>query len=165
MRIAYVHELEDKVNRLEAILRSLGRRVEDHIQEHDLASSKRSAGYSSQPAFTPHTEASRDISQPTDSPGPATDSSWSYTNGPKDPQRHLPEPMSVRSVVADTSEPRATFRPRSYTASTLTANTKTFSISESELPPYDMVYNLVDLFFKHINPWSPILGKSSSSFS
>jgi hypothetical protein len=32
MRIAYVHELEEKVNRLEAMLNSLGRRVEDHIQ-------------------------------------------------------------------------------------------------------------------------------------
>ena len=161
MRIAYVHELEDKVNRLEALLQSLGRRVEEHIQEHDIASSSRaSAPYSSQPGYTPHSELSRDAGLH-QSDNAIVDSPWQYINGQRDP-RHLPEPMSVRSVV-DTPDTRGTSRPRSYTASTLTnTNLKTFSLGEQELPPYDLVYNLVDLFFKHINPWSPILDRKTT---
>ena len=33
---------------------------------------------------------------------------------------------------------------------------------DKELPPYDLVYSLVDLFFKHVNPWSPILDRKST---
>jgi hypothetical protein len=29
--------------------------------------------------------------------------------------------------------------------------------SDTDLPPYDLLYALVDLYFKHINPWCPIL--------
>src|SRR5271155_2341776 len=35
LRVGYGRELEDKINRLEAILQLLGRRVEDHILHHD----------------------------------------------------------------------------------------------------------------------------------
>lgn len=30
-------------------------------------------------------------------------------------------------------------------------------VHEAELPPYDLLYSLVDLYFKHINTWCPIL--------
>lgn len=159
MRIAYVHELEDKVNRLEAILNSLGRRVEDHIQEHDSSVHGKSSVPYSQPGFTPHSDISgQAVSAQISSPN--TDSSWHFINGQREPGRHLPEPMSVRTVV-ETPDLRTAQRPRSYTASTLTT-TKTFSIGESDLPPYDLVYTLVDLFFKHINPWSPILDRKTT---
>jgi hypothetical protein len=161
MRIAYVHELEEKVNRLEAMLNSLGRRVEDHIQEHDVSvQSKPSVGYV-QPGYTPHSDVSREaISHNTDSSN--TDSPWQYGNGSayRDTHRHLPEPMSVRTVV-ETPLTQAAPRPRSFTSSTLTPS-KPFPIGESELPPYDLVYNLVDLFFKHVNPWSPILDRKTT---
>ncbi|ETN43414.1 uncharacterized protein HMPREF1541_02573 [Cyphellophora europaea CBS 101466] len=158
MRIAYVHELEDKVNRLEAMLNSLGRRVEEHIHDHDTAvQSKTSATYS-QPGYTPLSDISREaVSQNISSP--TTDSSWQYSNGQRDSSRLLPEPMSVRSVV-DTPDIRSTTRPRSYTASTVA--TRPYAIGESDLPPYDVVYNLVDLFFKHVNPWSPILDRKTT---
>jgi hypothetical protein len=31
-----------------------------------------------------------------------------------------------------------------------------------ELPPYDLLYSLVDLFFKHVNTWAPILHRRST---
>lgn len=31
-----------------------------------------------------------------------------------------------------------------------------------DLPPYDLLYALVDLFFEHINPWCPILHRRST---
>lgn len=33
---------------------------------------------------------------------------------------------------------------------------------DQELPPYDLLYSLVDLFFKHINTWAPILHRRST---
>lgn len=35
-------------------------------------------------------------------------------------------------------------------------------ISEHELPPYDLLYNLVDLYFKHIHTWCPILHRTTT---
>lgn len=34
--------------------------------------------------------------------------------------------------------------------------------SDQELPPYDLLYALVDLYFKHINTWCPILHRKST---
>ncbi len=33
---------------------------------------------------------------------------------------------------------------------------------DADLPPYDLLYSLVDLFFKHIYPWCPILHRQST---
>lgn len=33
---------------------------------------------------------------------------------------------------------------------------------DADLPPYDLLYSLVDLFFKHINTWAPILHRRST---
>ena len=34
--------------------------------------------------------------------------------------------------------------------------------STATLPPYDLLYMLVDLYFKHVNPWLPLLDKKST---
>lgn len=34
--------------------------------------------------------------------------------------------------------------------------------TEQELPPYDLLYGLVDLYFKHINTWCPILHRTTT---
>ncbi|KAK0732925.1 fungal-specific transcription factor domain-containing protein [Lasiosphaeria miniovina] len=34
--------------------------------------------------------------------------------------------------------------------------------ADEELPPYDLLYGLVDLYFKHINTWCPILHRKST---
>lgn len=34
--------------------------------------------------------------------------------------------------------------------------------SDQDLPPYDLLYALVDLYFKHINTWCPILHRKST---
>ena len=38
----------------------------------------------------------------------------------------------------------------------------TVTAQDGELPPYDLLYALVDLFFKHINTWCPILHRRST---
>lgn len=34
--------------------------------------------------------------------------------------------------------------------------------SDADFPPYDLLYGLVDLFFKHIYPWCPILHRQTT---
>ena len=36
------------------------------------------------------------------------------------------------------------------------------SQQDNDFPPYDLLYSLADLFFKHINPWCPILHRQST---
>ena len=98
LRIAYVHDLEEKVNRLEAVLHSLGRRVEDHISEHDVLHGRNSNGFSYTTSLTPRSEVPRSIPSETLSHrSPTVDTQW-QTNGFSREHR-LPEPMSVRSVL------------------------------------------------------------------
>jgi hypothetical protein len=39
---------------------------------------------------------------------------------------------------------------------------RTLGQSDAHFPPYDLLYGLVDLFFKHINTWCPILHRQST---
>lgn len=41
-------------------------------------------------------------------------------------------------------------------------NSASNGISENDLPPYDLLYNLVDLYFKHIHTWCPILHRTTT---
>jgi hypothetical protein len=45
---------------------------------------------------------------------------------------------------------------------TATVPQNTQLTSEPELPPYDLLYALVDLYFKHINTWCPILHRKTT---
>lgn len=42
------------------------------------------------------------------------------------------------------------------------ASQPSLSSGEHDFPPYDLLYALVDLFFKHINTWCPILHRRST---
>jgi hypothetical protein len=39
---------------------------------------------------------------------------------------------------------------------------RTLGQADADFPPYDLLYGLVDLFFKHIYPWCPILHRQST---
>lgn len=159
LRIAHVHELEDKVNRLEAVLQSLGRRVEEHILEHDALHHRDSNQLYHGPGLIPRSEP-RSSGVPSDTisqRSPIVDGHWQQANGYSRDQRP-PELMSVRSVI---DPPHAQYQhPRAYSSTAMVESPA--MASDSELPPYDLVYSLVDLFFKHINPWSPILDRKST---
>ena len=150
---------------MEAVLHSLGRRVEDHIAEHDLSHHKYPAPSSLNHGpigLTPRSDAPRSIyAETTIQRSPTVDSQWSLQ------QFRAPEPLFTPSAVgteASTAvDDRPVFaRPRAYTASTSALERPPGAATDTELPPYDLVYSLVDLFFKHVNPWSPILDRKST---
>ena len=116
------------------MLQVLGRRVEDHIFEHELIHQRRP------PEAAPV--------------GPMTNDTMS--------QGHqfdiTPSPMSRRTeATADYSirfeQPPAFSQKRRKSWPYL---------QRHELPPHDLLSSLVDLYFKHINPWSPILDRQAT---
>jgi hypothetical protein len=70
--------------------------------------------------------------------------------------------MSIRSVVDNGGHDLTSQSERGASTAWFPGNTPASSISESELPPNDLLYTLVDLYFKHVNPWSPILDRKAS---
>jgi Fungal specific transcription factor domain len=118
-RAGYVRELETKVNRLEAMLHTLGRRVEDHFSVQD---------YTQEPTGP---------SEPT--PGTKTQLADCKNSERIRPTR-ASEMMSVQSLM---------------NSSRLTETAE----SPSDLPAGELLYNLVDLYFKHVNTWCPILDR------
>lgn len=156
LRVGYGKELEDKINRLEAIIQVLGRRVEDHISEHDSHPPLfQSSGFASQQ----HTTRSvHPDSQATPIPEPR----WSQSANPEDQNQFSrpPDAMSIHSVVANA--PADTLEgPTSSTPGQTWVTTP--SSGEWELPPYDLLYSICDLYFKHVNTWSPILDRQGKT--
>jgi hypothetical protein len=108
------------------------------------------------------------VLSPQDTPGSGSDPRWpaaasnAYERMQQYPRPH--DAMSIRSVV-DNGNPELMSQQSDRSAGAPTAwyhPTSTPGPSappESELPPYDLLYGLVDLYFKHVNPWSPILDR------
>lgn len=70
--------------------------------------------------------------------------------------------MSIRSVVDTSGHDVASQSDRAASTAWFPTSTPAALIPESELPPYDLLYTLVDLYFKHVNPWSPILDRKAT---
>ncbi|KAL7892037.1 fungal-specific transcription factor domain-containing protein [Trichoderma sp. SZMC 28014] len=86
-------------------------------------------------------------SQPTNGP-PAPNSA---EQGPSEFHGRAPSAGNV-STQPNTSLP----------AATPTSGAALPSSDADDLPPYNLVYNLVDLYFKHINTWCPILHRRTT---
>ncbi|EHK44929.1 hypothetical protein TRIATDRAFT_151908 [Trichoderma atroviride IMI 206040] len=111
-RIGFSLELEAKVNRIDALLQSLGRRSLLAAPVWDANGTEE------------------------------------YQDG------RVP---SNNSVSASNSHAQ-TYPPSGFS----TSRRGPSSISAAnDLPPHDIVYNIVDLYFKHCNPWCPILDRKS----
>lgn len=164
-RIGFSLELEAKVNRIDALLQSLGRRVEEHIANDHLAVAQ---AQSLSPALTNHLPSPGDgyhqdgsrlgpvgaaRSTPTTRPSLAAPV-WD-ANGTE--EYHDGRVPSSNSVSASNSHAQ-TYPPSGFS----TSRRGPSSISAAnDLPPHDIVYNIVDLYFKHCNPWCPILDRKS----
>ncbi|KAI8675667.1 Zn(2)-C6 fungal-type domain-containing protein [Fusarium keratoplasticum] len=149
-------ELEAKVNRIDALLQALGRRVEEHIvQDHTAASPSLASSTTNNLQGE-----SQDGSRLTPTSLPRT-SSISQARSPSlssttwQPGIQPQQPLVMTSLEGPTqpiSSPNASgFRKD--------PSLHSFII---DLPPHDVVYTLVDLYFKHCNTWCPILDRKTT---
>ncbi|KFZ01857.1 hypothetical protein V500_00587 [Pseudogymnoascus sp. VKM F-4518 (FW-2643)] len=140
-RSKQVSEQKKTIDRLEAMLLVLGRRFEDHISDHhkiDHARISPSVGSQPTPIMLgsrfPHIDPFEQFQQPSDSRS-ILSMEW------------LENPASAVHPTSSTSSPR---------------NGWTSEMPDPDLPPYEMLYSLVDLYFKHVNTWCPILDRNTT---
>ena len=166
LRAGYGHELETKINRLETFIQALGNRVDNyfstqHDSGHGLEPPRpvyQSPDLTRYPA-TPYSVSADMEFQNT----PTSTSRWPPGNTSERMQFSLPlDSVPARSMVDITvpeilAQPE---RPRSSVPNTIFGTTPALSSRpDPSLPPYDLLHTLVDLYFKNVNTWSPILDR------
>ncbi|EEH03541.1 conserved hypothetical protein [Histoplasma capsulatum G186AR] len=163
-RSGYGRELEQKINRLEAMLQLLGRRLELHIVEHESERDSRPPPQPQLPTtrkFTPDSELRR--SAPVDiSSGEASSSVENrHVDGVEYERAQPPGAISVQSLTK-VNALESTGNQESSGAIGLTIAGLHETIFELDLPPQGTLYTIVDLYFKHVNPWCPILDRKAT---
>lgn len=167
IRVSYEIDLEEKVNRMEAMLHLLGSKVEDHITNdhvvkvHDY--SPAAAASLQSPVYTQgrfHPTPSSVDGDPRSTPASAP--IWRPEISRHDSQYGRPsDTVSIQSLIgenSDTSLSHSQLMPGSH----LPFFNGRQADAESELPPWDLLYLLVDLYFKHVATWSPILDRKNT---
>lgn len=183
-RIGFTLELETKVNRVDALLQTLWRRVEDHIaHDHSAAAVQTlspavSNHNTSQQTdgFPPPPDANgppRSVGLPVGTPGAQgrtpvafSSPSWqgpdsSHDGLPGGARTSIPGPPTSLSMGGNDSSFHNPSNPASRVAGGARAGSSSLS-GGTDLPPQDMIYTLVDLYFKHCNTWCPILDRKST---
>ena len=166
LRAGYGRELETKINRLESFIQALGSRVDtyflkQHDSEHGLEPPR--PAYQS-PDLTRYSGTPHSVTTDTGfRDTPSSTSGWPQSNATAGTQYSRPlDTMPARSMVDITvSEILA---PPEHSRSSapnpaFAAPPALSSRPDSSLPPYDLLHTLVDLYFKHVNTWSPILDR------
>ncbi|KAL5093433.1 fungal-specific transcription factor domain-containing protein [Trichoderma afarasin] len=168
-RIGFSLELEAKVNRIDALLQSLGRRVEEHIANDHLAGSQAQglspalSNHLPSPADPYHQDGSRlghvgaARSTPTQRPSLVAPA-WDASNGDVHQGGRIPSHTGSDSSAVNNSY------AQTYPSSSFTAPRRgpsSISAAVNDFPPHDIVYTIVDLYFKHCNPWCPILERKT----
>ncbi|OJD16879.1 hypothetical protein AJ78_02976 [Emergomyces pasteurianus Ep9510] len=167
-RAGYGRELEQKINRLEAMLQLLGRRLELHIVEHKYERDSRPPPQfqptANQQGLTLDSELRRSVPTDISSQELSTNSESRRLNGAgyEKMQCSRPSnPISVQSLMNVNVTESTDQHASSGTIGLATGGARE-AISEIDLPPQDTLYTIVDLYFKHVNPWCPILDRKAT---
>ncbi|GAM43073.1 hypothetical protein TCE0_044r17592 [Talaromyces pinophilus] len=199
LRAGYGKELEQRLDRLEEIMQTQARLIENHIirnlqpqPDHNQHQNVRISSYVSHGS----------PSEPSTATGPSPQTSvfagepaaYQLTQRLADPiinQRNaiVESPTATSNKIHNNSMlsngvshstphsqvpsipsvPDRTGTDFSHNDSSLTVPVSLFSNqeqslsdSEQDLPPYDLLYALVDLYFEHVNSWCPILHRRST---
>ncbi|OHF00759.1 hypothetical protein CORC01_04076 [Colletotrichum orchidophilum] len=173
-RIGFSLELEAKVNRLDALLQALGRRVEDHIAHDHVATSQAHSPTISNQASSQVEGFRPDGNANGVSPAPGLPRAASTTNGRtsafsspfwqgSDGQEALQNGSRTSVQALLNLSASESFSQAGAPPSINGARKDASSLpTVSEFPPHDMLYTLVDLYFKHCNTWCPILDRKTT---
>ncbi|TVY25090.1 putative transcriptional regulatory protein [Lachnellula hyalina] len=188
LRAGYGRELEQRLDRLEQVLRSHAQILESSFTNHSNSLPSDHDTPQSAPGFTsndgsrghvPHAETALFLQRPSTYPGsqsmdfanamPQTPSMSSlhsdvFQQGMQQPnQQHNqshPPPHPIQTTQAQ--DFYSTNQPPLASPSLNISQNQTEISSDHALPPYDLLYALVDLYFKHVNTWCPILHRRST---
>lgn len=172
--------VDSRTDRLEEVIQTQARLIETHIiQNQPRASYDFSrpgpASYSSSSAPSaapgPSPQGAMYLHEPSSMPAPPRQADFSITS---------PSDVSVNSALQNHVSngippapplPHAQATPNNdYSGNdsslkvpmNLFSNREQFADPGLDLPPYDLLYALVDLYFEHINTWCPILHRRTT---
>lgn len=174
-RIGFGLELEAKVNKIDALLQSLGRRLEDHIDSHGVVPDSSPAvsnqnvpqvegahrnglggglAASTAPSGgTPNSQGTTNVYSGTYWPGSDAPDVSQYGVQHQTPA-HAPGGLpNTSSFSHPAPSPSVAGQQR---------QTPVAAPALTDLPPQDVIYTLVDLYFKHCNTWCPILDRKTT---
>ncbi|KAJ5600100.1 hypothetical protein N7450_001167 [Penicillium hetheringtonii] len=184
LRAGYGKELEQRLDRLEEVIQSQARLIEMHILQNQ-SSLRRDMPHSGSIAYS-------SPSEPSVVPGPSPRgalyfndpaSSVALPSHRTDLPMTSPSDTSVKNLVRHSlhngasgsslgalpAAPNAQRNDYTGNESSLEVPVSLYSNQEQsltdpdlDLPPYDLLYALVDLYFEHINSWCPILHRRST---
>ncbi|KAL4808450.1 fungal-specific transcription factor domain-containing protein [Aspergillus unguis] len=181
LRAGYGKELEQRLDRLEDIIQAQARLIETHILQaqprmpQDMhhagplsysspsepsavhGPSPRNPFYFQEPSSVPSARPPEpSITSPTDVS--VKNSIQSQMNGT------LPSVASLPQITNTT--PQNDFNDNESSlkvpVSLFSNQEQSFADPELDLPPYDLLYALVDLYFEHLNTWCPILHRRTT---
>ena len=177
LRAGYGRELESRLDRLEQLLNEQGQQLAAHLAVSCTIDP--SSGVGMAPS-RPSAPVVRPEAQPRGSYDAQTvgfSADVNYQPQMIDPKlrpsasRHgsLPYPPGQQQTIAEPQMPQAqsyyTPSANSLTSPHSTAGyqgTQVFNEHSAMLPPYDLLYALVDLYFKHVNIWIPLLDRKTT---
>lgn len=86
---------------------------------------------------------------------------------PQLPMGSMPAPNQVANMQQPSSAAQAYYNPNQTNQLhspdvPMTQAGQSNATPDQDLPPYDLLYALVDLYFKHINTWCPILHRKTT---
>lgn len=155
-RIQFGLELDVKINRIEALLQSLDRRVEEHISSDSLAATTPVLPDISSQSFHPFPGTGQPNEIDSSAAVDSRDENLQEAEclcGEQLPQRRLQDAIypPVRAMMGSLDQ---------ATSPQLISELRSPSLSfDRDLPSQEIVYTLVDLYFKYVNTWCPILDR------
>lgn len=177
LRAGYGRELEGRLDKLESIIAEQGRRLAAHLQQscnitdrgsvslphqsHDeLTGQMAHAGFTgSSLSYEPESMLKQHMLDPQLRPTPSRQQSLQYP-----PAQPLSLEQSAQSVhrYSDASPAHTQLTSPHSTGALPPQHQTQYAENAAALPPYDLLYTLVDLYFRHVNPWMPLLDKKST---
>ncbi|OAL54190.1 hypothetical protein IQ07DRAFT_629291 [Pyrenochaeta sp. DS3sAY3a] len=170
LRAGYGRELEARLDKLESIIAQQQSQI-NQLSHNQIATSGPSpqeiAAFRSPPVIqTPHVprpETALFLQKPT-STFPSQNAIQNQFGGGVTDNRSTPS--ITGNGYDDMQNGMGSLHRDSYSSYTNDqfhpAMSRALGQSDADFPPYDLLYGLVDLFFKHIYPWCPILHRQTT---
>ncbi|KAL4893337.1 putative C6 transcription factor [Aspergillus ambiguus] len=180
LRAGYGKELEQRLDRLEEIIQTQARLIESHILQNPprlhpevshpgpfsySSPSEPSAAHGPSPHNAFYFQEPSSVPVPRQSDASITSPSDISSKNPMNNQIQAamhPTPLSHASAPVPQNDYTGNESSLKVPVNLFSNQEQSFSDPELDLPPYDLLYALVDLYFEHINSWCPILHRRTT---
>lgn len=179
LRAGYGRELEQRLDRLEDILRSHAQILESSFTNNsaslpsDQETPQSVGGFRhEQRNHVPHAETALFLQKPSNFPSVSQSIDFANTMPPTPsvPSLHGDVFQQQAMQHANHNHMQASQAPEFYSTTQPPLESPSLNITQPQtelsadhaLPPYDLLYALVDLYFKYVNTWCPILHRRST---